>query len=182
MNPDLFVFNGLDYRHALILAFNYIEIDTFWATADPLNVVEVKLPTQPGAFPSDPESLGGARMSTVMDGITAHDKLVRQVRILALGLDLMGEVACLMEERTGYRTSLEMALNEDVQWVYEQLAKRIHPEQFVYHGEASFDRIRRATAEMLRAVIMIADAADSEYFHRAAHTCREELERRGISE
>jgi len=35
-------------------------------------------------------------MSTVELGITAHDKLVRQVRILALGLDLIGEVANLM--------------------------------------------------------------------------------------
>jgi hypothetical protein len=121
-------------------------------------------------------------MSTVEAALTAHDKLVRQVRILALGLDLMGEIANLMEEHTGYRTSLEMALTEDVQWVYEQLAKRIHPEQFIYHGEASFDRIRNATPEMLRAVIMIAEAWGDKFRTRAALTCRRELERRGISE
>ncbi len=121
-------------------------------------------------------------MSTVIAGITAHEKLVNQVRILALGLDLIGEVTNLLEERTGFRMSLEMALTEDVQWVYEQLAKRIHPEQFVYHGEASYDRIRNSTPEMLRAVIMIADAVDSEYFHFAAATCRAELDHRGIPE
>jgi len=121
-------------------------------------------------------------MSTVELGITAHDKLVRQVRILALGLDLIGEVANLMEEHTGFRTCLEMAQTEDVQWVYNELAALVHPEQFIYEGEASFDRIRRATPERLRAVLMIADASEDPYYQRAAFTCREELERRGISE
>jgi len=121
-------------------------------------------------------------MSTVVAGITAHEKLVRQVRILALGLDLIGEPAILLEERTGYRTCLEMAQTEDVQWVYNTLAALVHPQQFIYEGEASFDRIRRATPERLRAVIMIADASEDPYYQRAAFACREELERRGVSE
>ena len=64
----------------------------------------------------------------------------------------------------------------------EQLAKQIHPEQFVYEGEASYDRIRRATVAMLRAVVMLTDHSPDPYYQRAWITCLGELERRGVSE
>lgn len=134
-------------------------------------------------------------MSTVVNLTDAHFHLVNQVRILALGLDLIGEPAILLEERTGYRSSLEMAQTEDVQWVYEQLAKRINLESFIYHGEASYDFIRRARPELLRAALMLAEQqmlnhadeplrTDCVYLRArlAAVSCVEELERRGVSE
>jgi hypothetical protein len=125
----------------------------------------------------------------------AHFHLVKQVRVLALGLDLIGEPSILLEERTGYRTCLEMAQTEDVAWVYEQLAKRINLERFIYQGEASYDFIRRAKPELLRAALMLAEATmehhadgplktDCAYLRArlAATACVDELERRGISE
>lgn len=115
-------------------------------------------------------------MSTVMQRITAHEAVVRRVRALALALDLIGEVQQMLFDHAGYKTPLEMANTEDVRFVCEELEAKIHPHEYVYQGEASFDRIRNAKVSMLQAVILVAPES------LGARQCREELERRGIAE
>lgn len=137
----------------------------------------------------------GQTLSVVDQLLRERDDLVRRIRILALGLDLVGEVSQMLLEHTGIRGPMEMHETDDLRWMYTELAKAIYPERYEIHGEASFDLIRRATPDMLRAVAMLSDQTmhehkdeprktDCTWLHAnlVSRICRDELERRGIPE
>lgn len=123
------------------------------------------------------------KLSTSERGVIEFELLERRIRFMVRALDVR-DLEDITERITGYRCPLFLVPStDDLQKIYAELRKRVRVGDFVASGEASFDRIRRASDDMLRLVALIADMEDNQpYEHMAAYFCREELERRGVIE
>lgn len=123
-------------------------------------------------------------LSTSELGIIERDRLERNIRFMARGLniDLTGEVADITENITGSRAPLFLVAGDELQTIHDVVRNRIRVGEYVCTGESSFDRIRNASDDMLRVVAFLSDAENKPYENMAAMYCRNELERRGVRE
>lgn len=122
------------------------------------------------------------RLSTSELGIFELETLERRIRFMARALPPMA-VADIIQEVTGYRCQLCAIPNtDDMQAIYDRVRAQFHVNEFVITGQAAFDRVRRASDDMLRVISMLSDLEQKPYENLAAHSCQFELARRGVSE
>lgn len=126
--------------------------------------------------------------STSELGIFELETLERRIRFMARALPETSvlpavDLADIIQEVTGYRCQLCAIPNtDDMQAIYDRVRAQFHVNEYVVTGEASFDRVRRASDDMLRVIAWLSDLEQKPYENLAAHSCRFELERRGVAE